>query len=194
MYWNIAGTLIAGLAAASLVSAADAAKPAEPVKLSVKLGLWEISSQGNISGVPPVSDDMMSKLSPDQRARMQAAIQASMAEASKPRVAKHCVTPEKIARGFDLNRQERTNCQRKIVTNSSSELEINETCTEPDGSSVLSEHISLAGSLLGGSEQMTGTVHYVKNAGGKAMTVDSTIKGQWLGASCGDIKDYQLEK
>jgi len=37
-------------------------------------------------------------------------------------------------------------------------------------------------------------VHYVKNAGGKAMTVDSTIKGQWLGASCGDIKDYQLEK
>jgi hypothetical protein len=184
-----------GLAGAPLASAADAGRPAVPVKLNVKLGLWEVATQANISGMPQVMpDEMMAKLTPEQRARMQAAMQASMADMAKPKMAKHCVTAEKLARGMDLNGRERQNCQRKIVTNSSSELQINEACTEADGTTVLDEHIQLAGSLLGAAEQMSGTVHFVKNSGGKTMTVDSNIKGQWLGASCGDIKDYQLEK
>lgn len=194
-HWNIAGGLIAGLAVTLLSSAADVGKPAEPVKLNVKLGLWEVATQANISGMPQMMpDEMLAKLTPEQRARMQAAMQASMADIAKPKRAKHCLTAEKLARGWDLERQNRQNCQRKIVTNSSSELEIQESCTEADGTSVMDEHFQLASSLLGAAEQMAGTVHYVRNSGGKTMTVDSNVKGQWLGASCGDVKDYQLEK
>jgi len=41
---------------------------------------------------------------------------------------------------------------------------------------------------------MNGKVHVVVTESGKSMTVDSTLQGKWLGASCGAIKDSELEK
>ena len=74
-------------------------------QLNIKLGLWEIATQANISGAPPIPEDALAKMSPEQRAHMQAAIEASMAEVAKPRLAKHRVTQEKVAQGFNLDRQ-----------------------------------------------------------------------------------------
>jgi Protein of unknown function (DUF3617) len=181
--WRIAGALVAGLAAALLATAA------ESIKLNIKPGLWEIASQAQITGAPPLSDDLLAKLPPDQRAKFEAAMQASMADAAKPHLAKHCVTPEKIARGLDVERHDNQSCQKKIVSNSSNEMEFSETCTGQSGDTAIDEHIQLSS-----AEQMTGTVNVIRNSGGKTMTVNSTIHGQWLGASCGDIKDFELEK
>jgi hypothetical protein len=190
MHWTIVGLSMAGLSAVLLAGAAESGKPADPIKLNIKLGLWEIATQANISGAPPIPEDALAKMSPDQRARMQAAIQASMADVAKPKLAKHCVTQEKVAQGFNLDRQhDSTTCQKKLVTNTSSELQLSETCPEDNGSTSIDEHIQLSG-----SDQVAGTVHFIKSSGGKTMTVDSTIKGQWLSASCGDIKDFELEK
>jgi len=190
MHWIFAALSIAGFGAVRLADAADSAKPADPIKLNIKLGLWEIATQANISGAPPIPEDALAKMSPEQRAHMQAAIEASMAEVAKPRLAKHCVTQEKVAQGFNLDHQhEGAACQKKFVTNTSSELQLSETCPEANGSTTIDEHIQLSG-----SDQVAGTVHFMKSNGGKSMTVDSTIKGQWLAASCGDIKDFELEK
>src|SRR5665213_1918902 len=82
-HWKIAGPLAAGL---SLVLFAEAA---EPIKLNVKPGLWEIASEGQINGAPPISDDMLARLTPEQREKFQAAMQASMANAAKPTLSKH---------------------------------------------------------------------------------------------------------
>jgi hypothetical protein len=190
MHWIIAGLSIAGLGTVLSAGAADSAKAADPIKLNIKLGLWEIATQANISGAPPIPEDALAKMSPEQRAHMQAAIEASMAQVAKPRLAKHCVTQEKVAQGFNLDRQhDSATCQKKLVTNTSTELQLSETCPESNGSTSIDEHIQLSG-----SDQVAGTVHFVKSTGGKSMTVDSTIKGQWLSASCGDIKDFELEK
>jgi hypothetical protein len=190
MHRVIAGLSIACIGAALLAGAAESAKPSDPIKLNIKLGLWEIATQANISGAPPIPEDALAKMSPEQRARMQAAIESSMAEVAKPRLAKHCVTQEKVAQGFNLDRHhDSTTCQKKFVTNTSTELQLSETCPEANGSTSIDEHIQLSG-----SDQVAGTVHFVKSNGGKSMTVDSTVKGQWLAASCGDIKDFELEK
>ena len=190
MHWTIAGLSMAGLSAMLFAGAAETARPADPIKLNIKLGLWEIATQANISGAPPIPEDSLAKMSPEQRARMQAAIQASMADVAKPRLAKHCVTQEKVAQGFNLDRQhDSATCQKKLLTNTATELQLTETCPEDNGSTSIDEHIQVSG-----SDQVAGTVHFVKTSGGKSMTVDSTIKGQWLAASCGDIKDFQLEK
>ena len=133
--------------------------------------------------------DLIPGLTPEQRARFEAAMQASMANAAKPRLSKNCVTPEKIARGLDLDQHNDTSCQRKVVSNSASEMEFSEECGSDSGKSVISEHFQLSG-----SEQMTGNVHVVRTSGDKTMTIDSTIHGKWLGASCGDIKDFEIEK
>ncbi len=181
--WKYAGTVFAGLALASIAAAA------EPVKLNVKPGLWEIASQNQISGAPPISEDQLARLTPEQRARIEASIQSSMTEAAKPHLAKHCLTAEKIARGLDVDHHDDSHCQRNIANNSGSELQLTETCQEGTSSTVLNEHFQLAG-----SEAVSGTVHTVRSSGGKIMTIDSTIHGKWLGASCGDIKDFESEK
>ncbi|HXR18439.1 MAG TPA: DUF3617 domain-containing protein [Steroidobacteraceae bacterium] len=181
--WTIAGAALAGLVIVLLAAAA------EPVKLNIKPGLWEIASQNQITGAPPISDDMLARLTPEQRARFEASMQASMANATKPRLAKHCVTPEKIARGLDVEQHNDASCQKKLVSNSTSEMEISEDCNNPKDHTVISEHVQLSG-----SEQLTGTVHVVKSSGDRTMTVDSTIHGKWLSASCGDVKDFEIEQ
>jgi hypothetical protein len=182
-HWKIAGTAVAALAIMLLAEAA------EPIKLNVKPGLWEIASEGKIDGAPPISEDMLSRLTPEQRAKFEAATQASMANAGKPRLSKNCVTPEKIARGLDIEQHNNASCQKKLLSNSASEMEFSEDCSGENGNTVISEHFQLSG-----SEQLTGTVHVVRTSGGKTMTVNSTIHGKWLGASCGDIKDVESEK
>lgn len=182
-HWKIAGTLLAGL---SLVLLAEAA---EPMKLNVKPGLWEIASEGQINGAPPIPEDTLARLTPEQRAKFEAAMQASMANAAKPRLSKHCMTPEKIQRGLDVEQHNTATCQKKVASNSSSEMEFSEDCNNENGSTTITEHFQLSG-----SEQMTGTVHVVRTQGGKTMTINSTIHGKWLGASCGDVKDFEIEK
>jgi hypothetical protein len=182
-HWKIAGALVAGL---SLMFIAGAG---EPIKLNVKPGLWEIASEGQINGAPPIPEDMLARLTPEQRANFEASMQASMANAAKPRLSKHCMTPEKIRRGLDVEQHNNASCQKKVLSNSASEMDVTEDCSDANGSTSIGEHFELSG-----SEQITGTVHVVRTAGGKTMTVNSTIHGKWLGASCGDIKDFELEK
>jgi hypothetical protein len=179
---GIVGTAVAALAIVVLAEAA------ESIKLNVKPGLWEIASEGKIDGAPPIPEDQLARLTPEQRAKFEAAMQASMANAAKPRLSKNCVTPEKIARGLDIGQHSDAACQKKVVANSSSELQLNEDCSTDKGNTVISEHFQLSG-----SENMTGSVHVVRTVNGKSMTVDSTIHGKWLGASCGDIKDVEIE-
>lgn len=181
--WKFAGTLFAALATALLAGAA------EPVKLNIKLGLWEIASESQINGAPPLSDERLSRLTPEQRARVEAALQSTMAEAAKPKLSKHCLTPEKIARGLDVDQHDARKCERKIVTNSGSELEFTDKCAEDNGSTLLDEHFQLSG-----SESVSGSVHMERTNDGKTMSINRTIHGKWLGASCGDIKDIQIEK
>jgi hypothetical protein len=181
-HWKIAGTF-AGL---SLILLAEAA---EPIKLNVKPGLWEIASQGQINGAPPIPEEQLARLTPEQRARFEAAMQASMANAAKPRLSKHCMTPEKIQRGLDVQQHNDSSCEKKVVSNSASELEFSEDCRSEHGNTSINEHFQ-----LDGSEQLSGTVRAVNTAGGKTMTVDSSIHGKWLGASCGDVKDMETEK
>jgi hypothetical protein len=182
-HWKLAGAAIVGLALGLVGEAA------ESIKLNIRPGLWEIASEGQISGAPPLSDDMLARLTPEQRDKFQAAMQASMANAAQPRIAKNCVTPEKIARGLDIQQHGDSSCKKTVVANSASEMEIREECSNDQRNTVISEHFQLSG-----SEQLTGTVHVVTTSGDKTMTVNSTIHGKWLGASCGDIKDSEIEK
>src|SRR5579883_698001 len=77
-------TLSLGLAAALPALAAD------NTPLKVKPGLWEMTSDSERSGTPPIPQQMLDKMSPEQRSKFEAAIQQSMGP--RHRVMKHCVT------------------------------------------------------------------------------------------------------
>jgi len=161
---------------------------ADSIKLNVKPGLWEISSEGQASGMPPISEDALAQMTTEQRERFQAAVQATMSNATKPRKFKNCITPERIAQGFDTQQNQSPTCQKTVTSISSSEFKISSVCSRADGSTTMEMHLQATG-----SEQVSGTVRVLISRGGKAMTVDSNIHGQWLSSDCGGITGTQME-
>jgi Protein of unknown function (DUF3617) len=177
---------LATLAATALVEAAEIVKP------NIKPGLWEVSSTPQVSGEMPIPEDQLAKLTPEQRARMETAMKSAMGNGAKPHVYKECMTPEKIARGFDIDRHgDDSSCKRKVVSSSPNELTLHDECNDPQRKTVMDVHFEVKGGT-----QMNGKINVVMtSANGKTMTVNSTVQGKWLGASCGSVKEQaEVEK
>ena len=162
---------------------------AEP-KPNIKPGLWEVTINPQVSGEIPIPEEQLAKMSPEQRARLQAMLKSNAARSATPRAYKECMTPEKIARGFDMDRgAEEASCKRKVISSSANEVTMHDECTKPDRKSVSDVHFEIKGGT-----QMNGKINVVVTASGKTMTVNSTMQGKWLAANCGTVKDAQLEK
>ena len=86
---------LCAVAVTTLVHAADYTKP------NIKPGLWEVTVTPKMSGEMPIPDDQLAKMTPDQRAKVEAMVKGA---GSKPHVYKDCMTPEKIAKGFEMER------------------------------------------------------------------------------------------
>jgi len=172
--------LWAGFAALSTALAADTPQ------MNMKLGLWEITVLPQMSGVPPLSDAQLQNIPPDKRAQIMAIMQSRMG--GSPHVIKECITPEKQARGFNAARGNATNCQSTVTTNTGSEFEVHNECTDGDRKMSITTHVQ-----SDGAGQMSGTVTSVVTRGSQTMNINATMKGKWLGASCGDIKDVEVE-
>jgi hypothetical protein len=158
-------------------------------QLNIKLGLWEIKTQPQVSGELPTSDDSMAKMTPEQRARMQAAMQAMMAHMQQPRTMKECMTAEKRARGFDMGNDDSSECQQTVAKDTSSDFEVSRVCStgqEKNSTDVKFHAIS--------SDHIVGTVNGVMSRGTKTINVNSSIEGKWLGSDCGSVKDSEIEK
>ena len=166
---------------------AHAAQPA----LNVKLGLWETQVNPQISGdlATSIPDEQLQKMTPEQRAKMQQAMQAMQASMAQPHLAKDCMTAEKLAKGFNFGTEESPQCRTTIVTNSGSEFESHQECAENGGSRSTSIHI-----IAKSSDHITGEIRSNTTKGGKVMAFNATMEGRWLGSDCGAIKDYQAEK
>jgi hypothetical protein len=172
---------LTSLAVTAWVQAAELTKP------DIKPGLWEVSINPRISGEMPIPEDQLAKMTPEQRARLQAAMQARQ---PKPRVYKECMTPEKIARGFEIDPHgDDSSCKRKVLSSSAKELTLHDECNKPERKTITDVHFEVKGGT-----QMSGRINIVMTSAGKTMTVNNTMRGKWLGASCGTVKDAELEK
>jgi len=145
--------------------------------LNVKEGLWEITTTRSMSGMPAMPPEALAKLPPEQRARIEAAMNGG------PDVRKECITKEKLEKhsAFSNNRG---NCTRTVVSSTGRKLEVKIHCeekqTSSDGTFVL-EAVS--------SDSTKGTMHMVTNSSGDhAMTMDFTFSSKYLGPTCGDVK------
>jgi hypothetical protein len=177
--------------AVTTLIATTAALATDLIKPNIKPGLWEVTSHPQMSGQMPIPDEELAKMTPEQRARMEAAIKASMANTVKPHVYKECMTPEKIARGFDIDRHgDDSSCTRKVVSSSSNEVTLHDECNNARQKTVSDVHFEVKG-----GSAMSGKINIVMtSASGKTMTVNSTLEGKWLGSSCGAVKDAEVEK
>ncbi len=156
---------------------------AVPITLKLRPGLWEMTSEGQISGAPPIPAEVLARLPPDRRAKMEAALAASRARAAKPHVSRQCITAESLQRGIDLDEKRGNDCQEKVVSSSSSEMDVQIECKGPRQASSGNVHFA-----TGGPERLSGTINMKVSDGAQNMTMRRVIEGKWIAADCGSVK------
>jgi hypothetical protein len=173
------------LAAASLCLVSVAALGGE--RVAVKPGLWEFSNLTLNSGVPPIPEDMLAKMPPEARARMEAAMQGrGSAGPGAARTYRQCITEQDLEHPFRPEEDKETHCTHKVLSRTATSMAVEMECTS------LGKH---EGTVHGTfkwraptSESMSGTIDMTVTAEGRTMTHQSTITGKWLGTDCGTVK------
>ncbi len=180
---SLSRVLMAGFA---FVTCCSLAAYAVPVTMKLRPGLWEMTSKGQTSGSLPIPADVLARLPPDRRAKMEAAIAASQARAATPHVSRQCITAESLQRGLELDERRERGCQETIVSSSSSEMNIQVECKSPQHSTSGTMHFSAAG-----LETLAGTVNMKISDGGHSLMINRVIEGKWIAADCGNLKPKQ---
>lgn len=154
-------------------------------KLNVKLGLWEITSISRFSGMPQLPKEVLEKMTPQQRADMEAKIKAAASEEPEPEVSSECITQEDLDKPFNSASAEE--CTQTIVRTTRNTQEIRLACTGKTKGSGMFRITTPT------PEVMTGDLDLKVGEGTNVMTITSKIKGRWLGADCGDEDDDNVD-
>lgn len=148
--------------------------------LDVKTGQWETTTTGQMTGVPALPPEMLNKLTPEQRAKVESAMGA---HGAKPIVSTSCKTKEKLQQAWNTGQEALKACTWAVTTSTSSKQEVHIECNQnamkTSGTvkveAVDSEHIR-------GSMQMAAT----GSDDGHTMSMNYTFTSKWVGAACTD--------
>jgi hypothetical protein len=166
-------TGLALLVWSSLCSAADF----QP--LAVKSGQWESTLSGSSSGQPPLPDDLLRRLTPEQRAQVEAALQAKGTGGLKTTVNRSCLTKDKLDKPFDLGDENTKSCTRTLVASSGNRQEIRLDCDRQGMKATGTVKVEAMNSEnLKGSMQITVTNH------DRTMNMNYTFSSKWIGPAC----------
>ena len=158
-----------------------AARAAEQTPLKVKPGLWEMTSDSKSQGAPPIPPEVLERLSPEQRAKIEAAMQQSMAP--RHRVEKRCVTQAQIDQGFErMDQMGGAHCTQQVTSSSASLRAGSFTCTGRAATSGTYRFEAQNPETVAADWTVT-----VSNSG-KTMQMKNTMRARWLGVDCGSIK------
>ena len=151
--------------------------------LDIKLGLWEVTSTTAMTGMPPIPPDVLAKMPPEQRAKMEAAMGARSGASPTTTARKTCITREKMDKQTAFS-DERKNCTHTVVSSSSRKLEIKLQCTEQQNATM---NGTIQVEALN-SETLKGSVRMATTGGGRTMNMNSDFTSRYLGSACGDVK------
>ena len=149
--------------------------------LNIKTGLWQITMTTAVSGLPPMPADVLARMSPEQRAKFEAAMKKRASGPPKTRTYNSCVTKEKLNK--DPFSDEKRSCTGTVLKSTGSMIEIREVC-EVDG---VKSDITMQIEALN-SENTKGSGHVTAAGGARSMNVSTNFTGKWIGAVCTDKK------
>lgn len=153
--------------------------------LNVKLGLWQTTITTNMSGLPGIPDSALAQLSPDQRAKIEAAMKQV---SGQPMTTKSCMTKDKLEKSEGFRNAPKS-CTYTVVSSTSSKLEMKLSCTQNGMTMSGNVHVEATDSEnVKGSIQMNTSGNGSASAGGNTMNMNSTFTSKWVGAACGDVQ------
>ncbi len=143
----------------------------------IKPGLWEEVLVMNMRGQPPIPPEVLAKMTPEQRARFDAAMKARGTGEPTTHTRQRCITKEDLAKNpFD---DKRPNCTYDVVRSSERSMEVHAVCKE--------NNFNLD---LDIQAESSDTEHFKvvshSSAAGQTSTMksDVTMTGKWIGATC----------
>ena len=155
--------------------------------IDAKTGLWETTVKVDMAGMASMIDT--SKMSPEQKARVEA-MMANMGNAGpREHSSQSCVTAEDLKSspiGSDAD------CQYNFTTRTSTKVAGTVSCTKR-GATQSGDFAFEATSR----EAVTGTMHMqTQRAGAKPGSGNMTVQmnSRWLGSDCGDVKPRSARK
>ncbi len=149
--------------------------------LNVKVGLWEVSQTVTTSGQLPIPADALSKLSPEQRARIEERMKANSAPKTRTTTHKSCMTKEKLEN--DPTFLEKSNCTWTVLASTSSKADLRGVCVEQGVRAHMTLHVEALN-----IENVKGSSEGIVSGGDHTMNASSTFIAKWVGSACGNAK------
>lgn len=161
---------------ASAVCALTASAAAQE-KLEIRPGMWEITATTKVTGMP-VSRELLERLTPEQRAQVEAEMKAQAATGPQTAVTRECITEEDVERPFKPANT--ADCRQTIVRTTRTTQEARLECTgEQKGTGLLRVEAE-------NPETMTAQLDMRAGEGAEAFAIEAEMKGRWLGPACED--------
>jgi Protein of unknown function (DUF3617) len=161
---------------------ADSEPAAKLQPLNVKPGLWESTRTIKRAGQMPIPAEMLNRLTPEQRARMEERMKANSAAHTNTTTEKHCVTKEDMERDR-LKLAEAKECTTTVLNTTTTTVKAKLVCDQ--------EGMHATGTLelvAADPEHVNGSYQSTVNGDGHTMNVEGTWTSKWLGSSCGDMR------
>ena len=171
--------ILAVLAVALSVSGLAAVK-SQP--LNIRLGLWEVSTTMTSQGGMPIPAELLARMTPEQRARMEERMKAGSAGKTKTTTRKECMTKEKQEKNEAFTAENEKVCTVAVLTSNSSKLEMKRTC---NGEGIKSEGTIQVEVLS--PESVEGKTHIVMT-GSNTMSINGNFTGKWIATACGQTR------
>lgn len=161
---------------AALVSpAADTLTP-----LDVKPGLWEMTTIAERSGTLPIPADALAKMTPEQRAQLEASMNSIPASQTATR--QSCITKQDLTKAFDTS-QDTKSCKQTILTSTSTKQEVKLECDTHGNKTVRTVKVEAVD-----SSHLKGLVISTVGNNGRNMEMKVNLSGKFLNSYCGDVK------
>lgn len=150
--------------------------------LNIKPGLWESTRTISRAGQMPIPAATLNRLSPEQRARVEARMKANAASHSRTTTEKQCVTREQIEdQKLDLDGEQA--CTTTITNSTSTMAKGNVSCNTQGMQGHGTFEIESSD-----PEHYKGSAHSTLTGSGQSMNVDVAFTSKWLGSRCEDAK------
>lgn len=155
---------------------------ADMIPMNVKTGQWETTLTTEMAGQLPIPQDMLDKLTPEQRAKMEAMMKARGAQGGRTNVYKSCLKKEDLEKPF-ANDEQRKSCKQTFLTSTSTRQEIRMECEIGGGKQTGTLKLEAVD-----SSTVKGSMQMVASNGGRSMNANSTFSAKWLGPVCTESK------
>lgn len=148
--------------------------------LNVKLGLWETTTVAQTSGMPPIDT---SHMTPEQRARMEAAMEAVKNRAATPHTIRSCLTKEKLDKALFQDKDNDASCKHTVITRSATVYAFKFECSRENNNSSGEWRFEAVT-----PEKVKGDGKFAVENGGRKMSSRGTMTAKWIAPSCGAVR------